>query len=124
MILSKKRITKALIRLHGCTGWSAPLLFANPRRQVFSRQGPYKEIIIEFTYLGSKKQVSTIHDFSQGVNAVRIAKKSHENTNCHLSSMKGTWKGMYFLYGVKISLTYKIHSSTNHNIFIYCFAPD
>ena len=40
MILSKKRITKVLIRLRGCAGWSAPVLFANPRRQVFSRQGP------------------------------------------------------------------------------------
>ena len=29
MILSKKRITKALIRLCRCAGWSAPLLFAN-----------------------------------------------------------------------------------------------
>ena len=26
--LSKQRTTKALIRLHGCAGWSAPLLFA------------------------------------------------------------------------------------------------
>ena len=41
MLLSKKRITKALIRLRGCAGWSAPLLFANHRRQVFSRRGPY-----------------------------------------------------------------------------------
>ena len=40
MILLKKRTTKALIRLRGCAGWSAPLLFANPRRQVFSRRGP------------------------------------------------------------------------------------
>ena len=40
MILSKKRITKALIRLLGCTGWSAPVLFAVPRRQVISRRGP------------------------------------------------------------------------------------
>ena len=30
MILSKTQITKALIRLHRCAGWSAPLLFANP----------------------------------------------------------------------------------------------
>ena len=37
MMLSKKRITKALIRLRGCAGWSAPVLFANPRRQGFSR---------------------------------------------------------------------------------------
>ena len=41
MIHSKKRLTKALIRLRRCAGWSAPVLFANPRRQVFSRQGPY-----------------------------------------------------------------------------------
>ena len=35
MVLSKKRITKAVIRLRGCAGWSAPVLFASPRR--FSR---------------------------------------------------------------------------------------
>ena len=40
MILSNKQITKALIRLRKCAGWSAPLLFANLRRQVFSRPGP------------------------------------------------------------------------------------
>ena len=40
VILFEKRITKALIRLRGCAGWSALLLFANPRRQVFSRRGP------------------------------------------------------------------------------------
>ena len=34
MVLFKKRITKALIRLCGCTGWSAPLLSANLQRQV------------------------------------------------------------------------------------------
>ena len=41
MVLSNKRITKALIRLRGCAGWSATVLFANPRRQVFSRRGPH-----------------------------------------------------------------------------------
>ena len=40
MMLSNKRITKALIRLRRCTGWSALLLFAHPQRQVFSRRGP------------------------------------------------------------------------------------
>ena len=40
MILSEKRKIKALIRLRGCAGWSAHLLFANPKRQIFSRQGP------------------------------------------------------------------------------------
>ena len=39
IILSKKQRTKALIRLPRCGGWSAPVLFTNPRRQVFSRRG-------------------------------------------------------------------------------------
>ena len=38
MILLDKRITKALISLPGCAGWSAPVLFPNTRRQVLSRQ--------------------------------------------------------------------------------------
>ena len=42
MVLSKKLITKTLIRLRGCAGWSAPVLFANTQRQVFSRRGPNK----------------------------------------------------------------------------------
>ena len=37
-----KRITKALISLHGCADWSAPLLFTNHRRQVFSRRGSFR----------------------------------------------------------------------------------
>ena len=41
MMRSNKRITKTLIRLRGCAGWSAPLLFANRRRQVFSRRDPF-----------------------------------------------------------------------------------
>ena len=41
MILSNKGITKALTSLRRCAGWSAPLLFTNSRRQVFSRRGPY-----------------------------------------------------------------------------------
>ena len=36
MILSKKLITTMLISLLGCAGWSAPLLFANPKDR-FSR---------------------------------------------------------------------------------------
>ena len=39
-VLSKKGITKALIRLRRCAGWSASVLFENPQRQVFSRRGP------------------------------------------------------------------------------------
>ena len=44
MIFSNTGITQALIRLCGCAGWSAPLLFANHRRQVFPRRGPYGPI--------------------------------------------------------------------------------
>ena len=40
MVLFKKRITNVLIGLRGCAGWSAPLLFANPRRR-FSRDEPH-----------------------------------------------------------------------------------
>ena len=39
--LSNKWIRKALIRLRGCAGWSAPLLFTNHRRQVFSHWGQH-----------------------------------------------------------------------------------
>ena len=46
MILSKKQNKKALIRLRGCAGWSAPVLFTNPRRQGFSRRGPYYSCIM------------------------------------------------------------------------------
>ena len=35
MILTKKRITKALISLRRCAGWSAPVLFSNPPKTGF-----------------------------------------------------------------------------------------
>ena len=41
IILSKQRTTKALIRLSGCAGWSAPLLFAYDIRHIFSWPGSY-----------------------------------------------------------------------------------
>ena len=41
MVLSKKRVTKALTRLRRCAGWSAPVLFAKTHRQVFSHRGPF-----------------------------------------------------------------------------------
>ena len=41
MVLCEKRIIKVLISLRRCAGWSAPLSFANPLSQVFSRRGPY-----------------------------------------------------------------------------------
>ena len=70
MILSKKRITKALIRLRGCAGWSAPVLFAKPRRQVFTRCGPNNKSVMlnnNNTYNSSTTQHNTtqhsqVHD--------------------------------------------------------------
>ena len=41
VILCNERITKALISLRRCAGWSAPLLFANPQRLVFLCGDPY-----------------------------------------------------------------------------------
>ena len=41
VIISKKRITKVLISLHGYASWSVPLLSQTPRRQVFWRLGPF-----------------------------------------------------------------------------------
>ena len=38
MIRSNKRITKALIRLRGCAGWSAPVLFQNPEDRFFRNE--------------------------------------------------------------------------------------
>ena len=43
MILSKKRITKALIRLRGCAGWFSPMLFSNPLKQGISYRGQVRQ---------------------------------------------------------------------------------
>ena len=49
MKLSNKQITKTIITLCGCAGWSAPLLFAITG-QAFSCRGPYELL---FLYLGA-----------------------------------------------------------------------
>ena len=41
MVFSKKRITKALISLHGCAGCSAPLFFANPEDRLSHVEAQY-----------------------------------------------------------------------------------
>ena len=53
----KKLLTKSLIRLRGCACWSAPVLLANPRRQVSSCHGPncpahklFKTYIFRFSF--------------------------------------------------------------------------
>ena len=44
MILSNKRITKALISLRRCVDWSAPLLFANPWTGFLSSGPKYQSL--------------------------------------------------------------------------------
>ena len=44
MKLSNKRIAKVLIRLHGCAGWSATLLFANPLKTGFLVSQPISSL--------------------------------------------------------------------------------
>ena len=60
MVLFKKRITKAPIRLCGWAGWSAPVLFTNSRRQVFSRRGPNKTHFFPFLEVKLKQQLEKI----------------------------------------------------------------
>ena len=49
MILSKKQTKGAdqTAQMRRCAGWSAPMLFTNPRRQGFSRRGPYYSCIYD-----------------------------------------------------------------------------
>ena len=47
MILSNKQIIMALIRLRGCTGWSAPLLFAHPEDRFSRDQAHIDHSVVE-----------------------------------------------------------------------------
>ena len=49
MILFNKRITKALINLRGCAGWSALLLFSQTPKDRFSRVEA--QIIFAFDFI-------------------------------------------------------------------------
>ena len=69
MILYNERITKALIRLRECAGWSAPELFATPRRQIFSRRGPHynqkQDLLIDLGIKIEDLKVNTIFNHFQ-----------------------------------------------------------
>ena len=65
MVLREKRIIKELISLRGCAGWSASLLFANPRSQVFSRRGPYLNGLDYAIFVSLAKHVRHIGIMSQ-----------------------------------------------------------
>ena len=80
VILSKMGITKALISLRGCAGWSVPLLFPNHRRQFFLRRGPQRlnkgfdaKIAKVFNVVNLKKSLST-HNLAMLVCNLRLFK--------------------------------------------------
>ena len=58
MILSNKGIAKALIRLHGCSGWSAPLLFTNTEDR-FSRVEAHMINVKQFCLRKKLKQTAS-----------------------------------------------------------------
>ena len=73
MVLFKTRRTKALISLRVCAGWSRPLLFANPGRQVFSLRGPYITLDLFFVLVLFllKHSVFTIYWFISAASCIR-----------------------------------------------------
>ena len=72
IILSKQRTIKALIRLCGCTGWSAPLLFTC-HKQVFLCRGSY--------YVA----VTRDNDVDKNQREVKIQNKSIKWKNTYLT---------------------------------------
>ena len=55
MILSNKQITMALIRLRGSAGWSARLLFANPKDRFFRVKAQISDNLQNYWHLASAK---------------------------------------------------------------------
>ena len=41
VVLSNKEITKELLRMHGCTGWSSPLLLPTFEDRFLTSRGPF-----------------------------------------------------------------------------------
>ena len=89
ILLSKMGITEALIRLRECAGRSASVLFANPRRQVFSRRGQINNTI------PALEQTAAI------------------------SNQAGRWLNIYFtgrIFGLN-SVMFKIHKGSHPNLW-------
>ena len=65
MIRFKKQIRKLLISLDWCVDWSAPVLFSNPGRWVFSHQGPHRhqyKFASSLLAVISSKTSQTLHE--------------------------------------------------------------
>ena len=64
IILSKQRTIKALIRLHGCAGWSAPLLFTYGIKHIFSWSGSFSfGNFVKRLHLRKQKNILILSDF-------------------------------------------------------------
>ena len=83
MILCNKRITKALIRMRGCAGRSAPLLFANTEDRVSRVQHLF------FTFLPIMYQCKFDQTPSIGSEDIVLAKKLHLHYSGALRMMSG-----------------------------------
>ena len=124
MVLSKKRKTKVLISLCACAGWSAPVLFANPQRQVFSRGGPYfagfiqsyegcsnmnaSSFIIFFTYMLRQNAIPFWKELFVAFKMAPSIKKH----SLYFSSYKPSYKGYsyilkFFLSKLQCTFWYK-----------------
>ena len=66
IILSNKRITKALIRLPGCAGWSAPLLFQKTKDRISHVEGHICVHFVSGPYTFSIGDTSSYSDYSKG----------------------------------------------------------
>ena len=96
-ILSKQRLTKALIRLRGCVVWSAPLLSAYDIKRIFSWPG---SIRIYFTFLCDRSTHGQIRQFWKGiffiVNALKNLKLDNKNAVSKTKTSKDSF--FYFAY--------------------------
>ena len=87
MVLYKTGITKALIRLCGCAGWSAPVLFANPRRQVFLRRGTYLLSQSLFLFSDMENESNSLRPFTAKL--LKIPMSTQQNQGQYT---RGIWK--------------------------------
>ena len=109
-----------LIRLRVCTGWSGPLLFANPRRQVFSRRGPYStlgnnklcEMVLLSRFCRGCRIECNSEDFNFGSSFIAI---DWEPTALHLR-YQTTNERVSFFYSANLIFVLKILSA----YYIWC----
>ena len=79
MILSNKPITKALIRLCGCAGWSAPLLFTTPEDMFSRNEAQFIFLILSKNiWTSSRENLTLLHMNNKGTDQpVRMQSDQH-----------------------------------------------